>query len=337
MFFEIYDKGYKEMKRLLVFFGVAVLMVFFSCNRNEKESGVLTKEGFLEVGEGIEIFYTTFGNGPETVIIPAGMYMNIEFQRLASDARTLVFYDMRGRGRSSTVSDPARIGMDIEMADLETLRQHLGKEKVSLIGWSYLGAMVTLYTVKYPNHVNRVIQVGPLPPTKDIFAKATSTPMDDESQALVKKMKDEGLDKSDPERFCHEYWNIYMKRIFYNPEKLIRFQSNKCKCKNELPDNVHFHLSTMIKSLGNWDWRENLRNVEVPVLTIQGEQDPSCPLEGGRTWAAWLRNARLLVIPKAGHMPFVEDPDLFYPSVDTFLNGEWPARTEVLGVPVYAK
>jgi len=365
------------MKRPLVVLGVAILMFFFGCQSSDKDENILLKEGFVELEEGIEIFYKTIGNGPETVIIPAGMYMDIEFQRLADEARTLVFYDMRGRGRSSTVTDPERIGMDIEISDLETLRQHLGKEKVSLIGWSYLGAMVTLYTVKYPNRVNRVIQVGPLPPTKDIFAKAISTPMDSESQALIKKMKDEGLDKSDPECFCHEYWNIYMKRIFYNPEKLSWFQSNKCKCKNELPDNVHFHLSTMIKSLGNWDWRENLRNVdthgssrgtknsfraslgvlqdaltfthgqargplpfgsvEVPALTIQGEHDPSCPLEGARTWAAWLRNARLLIIPEAGHMPFVEDPDLFYASVDTFLNGEWPARTEVLGVPVYAK
>jgi len=337
VFSGIYEQGNKKMKRLLIFFGIAILIFSFGCKGSDKEGNFPPNEGFVEVEDDIEIFFRTIGDGPELVIVPAGMYMDIEFKKLANEDRTLVFYDMRGRGRSSTVDDPEWLGMNFDILDLETLRQYLGGVRVSLIGWSYLGAMVALYALKYPDKVKRVVQVGPLPPTQEIFAKATSTPMDSESQALVKKMKDEGLDKSNPERFCYEYWNIYMKRIFYDPEKLSRFQSYKCKCKNELPENVNFHLSSIIKSLGDWDWREDLKNLEVPVLTIQGEQDPSCPLEGARTWAAWLRNARLLVIPEAGHMPFVEQPDAFYPSVEAFLKGEWPERTEVLGVPVYTK
>ncbi len=34
--------------------------------------------------------------------------------------------------------------------------------------------------------------------------------------------------------------------------------------------------------------------------------------------------ARLLKIPDSGHLPFVEQPDIFYPAVEQFLNGEWP-------------
>jgi hypothetical protein len=46
------------------------------------------------------------------------------------------------------------------------------------------------------------------------------------------------------------------------------------------------------------------------------------------------RDARLLIVPSAGHMPFVEDPELFYSSVDTFLRGDWPEMAEVVGVSV---
>ncbi|MGB3861773.1 MAG: alpha/beta hydrolase, partial [Candidatus Aminicenantaceae bacterium] len=86
--------------------------------------------------------------------------------------------------------------------------------------------------------------------------------------------------------------------------------------------------------VGEWDWTERIKKLEVPVLAIHGVRDPSCPLEGARVWISLLRNARLLVVPNAGHMPFVEDPDLFYSAIDTFLRGEWPDRAEVVGVPV---
>jgi hypothetical protein len=41
-----------------------------------------------------------------------------------------------------------------------------------------------------------------------------------------------------------------------------------------------------------------------------------------------------LFVREAGHLPFVEQPEMFYPAVDTFLKGEWPENTEVVGVPI---
>jgi len=36
-------------------------------------------------------------------------------------------------------------------------------------------------------------------------------------------------------------------------------------------------------------------------------------------------NARLLVIPGAGHLAQEERPDIFFPAVEIFLRGGWPA------------
>jgi len=179
--------------------------------------------------------------------------------------------------------------------------------------------------------------VGAVAPSAAIQKRATSTPMDNESRLLLERLKSEGLDKTDPERFYEEYKNIYMKRIFYDPSKIGQFLSDRCKCENEMPENVSFHLNAIFASIGDWDWTERAKNLEVPVLAIHGVSDPSCPLEGARVWVSLFRDARLLVIPNAGHLPFVEDPELFYPSVDTFLKGEWPERAEVVGVPVPVK
>jgi hypothetical protein len=47
-------------------------------------------------------------------------------------------------------------------------------------------------------------------------------------------------------------------------------------------------------------------------------------LSGERDWAASLPNARLLLLERAGHFPYLEAPDRFHPAIDAFLAGGWP-------------
>jgi proline iminopeptidase len=328
-----------KIKTALAFLLLGAVVITCGCKDKEPEETPtpFVSESYLMVDEDVELRLKKVGNRPDTVVVPLAIYFEYEFEKLIDESRTLVFYDMRGRGRSSAVSDASKLGMDFEISDLEALRLHLGKEKISLIGWSYLGAMVVLYAAQYPDRVDRVIQVGALAPSAEIQKRAISTPMVSESQALLDKLREEGLDKTDPKQFCEEYKNIYMRRIFYDPSKISLFLSDRCKCENEMPTNMAAKLDAIFASIGEWNWKERIRDLNVPVLAIHGAQDPSCPLDGARTWVSWLRKGRLVVIPKAGHMPFIEQPELFYPSVDVFLKGEWPESAEVLGVPVRVK
>jgi len=163
--------------------------------------------------------------------------------------------------------------------------------------------------------------------------QSASTPLDKENMAQLTKLQEEGVAESDPERFCTEFWNIYMKRIFFDPSKIGLMRSDKCKCKNEMPNNVTMQLNAIIGKLKQWDWRELVHGMDAPVLTIHGDSD-TLPLKGSRVWVSSLGNARLLVVQEAGHLPFVEQPEVFYPAVDTFLKGEWPAGAEVVSAPI---
>ena len=58
-------------------------------------------------------------------------------------------------------------------------------------------------------------------------------------------------------------------------------------------------------------------------LGMPGKPDP-LPMNSAKEWVEILPNARLLKIPNSGHLPFVEQPDIFYPAVEKFLNGELP-------------
>jgi hypothetical protein len=56
-------------------------------------------------------------------------------------------------------------------------------------------------------------------------------------------------------------------------------------------------------------------------LGMPGKQNP-LPMNSAKEWVKILPNACLLRIPRFGHLPFVEQPDIFYPAVEQFLNGE---------------
>jgi hypothetical protein len=72
----------------------------------------MASEGFVRTEDGLRLFFQKVGSGPETVLIPNGIYLFDDFEWLASE-RTLIFYDTRNRGRSDHVHDGSQLAMGI--------------------------------------------------------------------------------------------------------------------------------------------------------------------------------------------------------------------------------
>ena len=70
---------------------------------------------------------------------------------------------MRNRGHSDSLTDTSKISIQADVDDLEAVRRHFNAPKVSLIGESYLGMTVVLYATQHPEHVERIVQIGPVP------------------------------------------------------------------------------------------------------------------------------------------------------------------------------
>ena len=60
----------------------------------------------------------TIGDGPQVVVIPLAYWNQDQFERIAQ-GRTFVFYDPRGRRRSTPVKGPSEFGIDADLADLD--------------------------------------------------------------------------------------------------------------------------------------------------------------------------------------------------------------------------
>ena len=140
---------------------------------------------YVTTEDGVRLHYHVVGSGSPVVIVPGGLFLERDFAHLAH-GRTIVFYDMRGRGRSDRVKDSTRISIGHDVRDLEAVRQKIGAERVALIGWSYLGMMVMRYAAEHPDRVGRVIQIGPIPsqygmPIPDSLKAHDSVPVPDPS------------------------------------------------------------------------------------------------------------------------------------------------------------
>jgi 3-oxoadipate enol-lactonase len=63
-----------------------------------------------------------------------------------------------------------------------------------------------------------------------------------------------------------------------------------------------------------------LAEVAVPTLVITGAEDEMIPVEESRRMAAGIRGAQLVVVPGAGHLANLEQPEAFNEALSTFLS-----------------
>ena len=93
---------------------------------------MLLDEGYCPVGDGIRLYYQRYGDGPLTILIPNAASWAADLEPLAP-RHTRIYYDLRCRGRSDPPSDPAQIGMEQDLLDLQALRQTLGFEQIAIL------------------------------------------------------------------------------------------------------------------------------------------------------------------------------------------------------------
>jgi pimeloyl-ACP methyl ester carboxylesterase len=86
------------------------------------------------------------------------------------------------------------------------------------------------------------------------------------------------------------------------------------------PDSMRTALLVMAET----DQRDLLPHIAVPTLLIWGEQDERSPLSVARQFEDALPDAKLVVIPGAGHVSNLEQPELFNAAVREFCRAHPP-------------
>src|SRR5215831_11769565 len=196
----------------------------------QQSSQSTTETGYVTASDGVRLHYTKVGRGAKTVIIvPGRLFLFRDFQRL-SNGRTLIFYDMRNRGFSDAVSDASKISLQHDADDLEAVREHFQVEKPDLIGFSYLGKIVILYATQRPDHVNRIVQLGPVARKLGTqFPKALTAGDEDKvpdpaDEKRLDELFKSGFAKDHPKEYCEMEWKIEQQRMVGNPANATGIQ-----------------------------------------------------------------------------------------------------------------
>lgn len=310
-------------------------------------------EGYFLTPDKVRIFYKIEGPkdtkaptaGETLVMVHGGPGNSLESIRADMEPlaknRRVIYYDQRGQGRSELIKDGKKLGYEKHVADLEALRAHFKLEKMALFGNSWGGLLISLYAVAHPDRVERLVLDAPASPMRSFLIE-----MEDEiSRRMEKIYTSEKIERTnagrdpdvwrkakDPVALCREVYANILTVYTYSQTLNIPFKGDVCSGGAESVRQQRAVNAHVWRSLGDFNLMPKLGVVKAPVLVIHGVADV-IPLKSSESWAGGYPNARLLLIEKAGHMAHVERSDVFFPAVETFLKGSFPADAKKVERP----
>ena len=253
---------------------------------------------------GLQIAYQRAGHGPPLVLVHgAGVDGRMWQPQLAAlaDEFTVVAWDEPGAGRSDDLHE------DFALADyahcLAAVIDVLGLGRVHLVGLSWGGTVVQELYGHHPDLVATLILAGSYAGWKG----SLSAEEVDARVEGVRTMLDAGERYDPPGLFA-----AAPPREFAS---LLEDMTSAARSAS-----LWAQLSMMAKT----DQRDLLPRIAVPTLLIWGEQDARSPLSVARQFANAIPKAELKVIPEAGHISNLEQPDPFNEAVRDFCSRHPP-------------
>ncbi|MBV9120977.1 MAG: alpha/beta fold hydrolase [Chloroflexi bacterium] len=251
----------------------------------------------------LRIHYERGGQGPALVLLH-GIGSNArswqhQVQGLAAD-HDVIAWDMRGYGGSS---DPdAQYTMQDVAGDLAALLDHLGLPRAHIGGLSMGGVVAQEFYRYHSDRVRSLILADTNAGQGGLAADERQRRLD---QRLAGAAEPAGLARQRTPVLLSEY---------ASPEVIQEAESIMSEIH---PDG--YRLAA--RAFAETDERDLLPRINVPTLVLWGEFDTVCPREEADLLASTIPNARLQVIPRAGHLSSQENPDDFNAAVRAFLAG----------------
>jgi proline iminopeptidase len=293
------------------------------------------QEGFVD-SHGALIYYKSVGRGAPLMIVHGGPGASHDYflPYLLPLMRTsrLIFIDERGSGRSSKLENPQQYTIANMVEDIETVRQALTLGKVSLLGHSYGGALAQAYALKYQKNLSHLILGSTFPSTRELnqaLAKMKAE-MDPRDRDRLNALEAAGLfGKGEmwergryPEEYAKLAWGkgyfpyLYQGRPDPNDDPLSSNTSTAWDVYREMWGS---HGEFVVDgNLTEVEYLDQLSQIKVPTLIIVGDHDESDP-KMSREMHEKIAGSQLVILPRSGHMTFVDQPDEFLKAISTFV------------------
>ncbi|MEZ4993391.1 MAG: alpha/beta hydrolase [Saprospiraceae bacterium] len=218
--------------------------------------------------DGVQLYYETYGSGAPLLLLHGGVYGYIdEFEYLIpklAEHYQVICPATRGHGKSEIGHEPFTYQQRAD--DAYQLLQHLGLEKVIVIGFSDGGYAAMKMAALYPDAVTRVVAmgVGEIPQDSRLGTSSYS------AESLLASSKD--------------YFESRLK-LMPEPERW-----GEClQMLNELYNNALMS-------------KETFEKITCPVLLMNGDHDQYQTVDALVSAYHQIEKATLSIIPGCGHV-----------------------------------
>jgi proline iminopeptidase len=326
------------MNRLLISFAFIILLWKPVSAQTVKDTIHYTDswtEGHYYTINGAKLWVITVGAGEPLILIaggPGGTHLGLRnFDSLAKLNIQLIYFDAFGRGKSDTAKDAKEYTLERDIEDVEGLRKALHLNKINLLGHSYGGVVAQGYAARYAQNVSHLILAN----TFHSFIMWQEN--DDNSNHEIKtnypevweelmKIREQGAVSSD-EKHQEIYGRVPYGFLYaYNPEK---FEPNPSVRKKPYPNRFNSKLYYQMvgkdgdfivgNDIGNFDYRNQLKNFKMPVLIIGGRYDRVAVPTMMVKYKEYCPQAQFVLFEHSGHNPQVEEPGKEFSLIAGFL------------------
>lgn len=219
--------------------------------------------------------------------------------------------DLRGHGRSDHPTAADAYSFEILAADVPGLADTLGWDRFALVGHSMGGAVAQLVALDTPDRLTGLVLAstfhGPVPGITMELVRlgqwvVRESGMAGLAQALAERRSENPDSVAAVER-------LQEARPGYAEQSRLRLEATS-------PD---MWMALAPRFVEQEDRLDRLAKVDVPTAVVVGELD-STMLADCRRIAAAIPGAALTVIPGAGHVPQLEQPEAWWAALSGFLD-----------------
>lgn len=266
--------------------------------------------------EKMRLHVEVFGNqNNQACVLISGAMASARFwsdnfcEYIANHDYFVIRYDHRDIGESPAVDwkkhpyslhDLAKDAIDI--LDIYKIN------KAHFVGHSMGGCVCQQLGIDYPKRCIdiSIVSSGPIGATRDTDEPLTEgeSRMLERTWKIFLEPKDESTLESHVKSFM-SVWRYLNGDYFLNEkmaENYTRDLLTRTQHKIQVGNNHELLMKNLERSLNNN--RDILKQIHIPTIVIHGEKDPIALLKYGKSIANAIKNAKLIVIPKMGHVFF---------------------------------